>query len=80
MPHVHALAPLAVLAALVVITTIAVASLAIEAGSELTENQARVLCTAMNALAHLTVGVGSALLGQDTPLTLAVKAVLPLLR
>ncbi|MER5217556.1 hypothetical protein ABT063_45330 [Streptomyces sp. NPDC002838] len=46
--------------------------------SELTENYPRPR-TAMTALTYITGGVGSALLGQDTPLTIAVKAVIPLL-
>ncbi|GHB28934.1 hypothetical protein GCM10010306_021700 [Streptomyces umbrinus] len=70
---------LALFAALIAIAAIAVAFLAIEAGGELTEPQARVLCAVMTTLGHVATGVGAALLGQDTPLTLVVKAVIPLL-
>lgn len=78
MPHLFQ--NLALLAALAVLATVAVTSLAVDAGDELTEHQARVLCAAMKAVEHVAIAYGSALAAQDTPLTLVVKAVMPLLR
>ncbi|MFI6341029.1 hypothetical protein [Streptomyces sp. NPDC050535] len=71
---------LLVLAALVAAATSAVTLFVIEEGDELTQAQARVLTSALTAMSHVTVGVSSALLDQDTPFTLIVKAVIPLLR
>ncbi|ALV39359.1 hypothetical protein [Streptomyces sp. CdTB01] len=71
---------LAVIAALVALAAIALAALAVDAGDELTERQARVLCVTMKAVEHVAVAYGAALAAQDTPLTLLVKAVMPLLR
>ncbi|WP_331732144.1 hypothetical protein [Streptomyces sp. NBC_00989] len=77
MPHpLH----LVVLAALVALTAMAFASLAVDAGDELTEHQARVLCAALKTIEHVSIAYGTALAAQDTPLTLLVKAVISLLR
>ncbi|WP_459754400.1 hypothetical protein [Streptomyces sennicomposti] len=78
MPHLFE--HLALLAAFVVLTVIALTSLAIDAGDELTEPKARVLCAAMKIVEHVAIAYGTVLAAQDTPLTLAVKAVMPLLR
>ncbi|MFF9409829.1 hypothetical protein ACF1B0_30545 [Streptomyces anandii] len=78
MPHLFA--HLALLAALVTLAVIALTSLAVEADDELTEPQARVLCAAMKAIEHVAIAYGTVLAAQDTPLTLVVKAVMPLLR
>jgi hypothetical protein len=71
---------LALLAALVVLATIAVTSLAVDAGDELTEHQARVLCAAIETVGRVAIAYGAALTAQDTSLTLVVKALMPLLR
>ncbi|GAA5702465.1 hypothetical protein SM007_28100 [Streptomyces avermitilis] len=71
---------LALLGALVVLAAIALTSLAVDAGDELTERQARVLCAAMKAIEHVAIAYGTALAAQNTPLTLAMKAVMLLLR
>ncbi|MGW2891850.1 hypothetical protein ACWDDN_42410 [Streptomyces griseoruber] len=78
MPHLFQ--NLALLTALVVLATIALTSLAVHAGDELTEHQARVLCAAVKAIEHVAIAYGAALAAQDAPLTLVVKAVMPLLR
>lgn len=71
---------LALLGALVVLAAIALTSLAVDAGDKLTERQARVLCAAMKAIEHVAIAYGTALAAQNTPLTLAMKAVMLLLR
>ncbi|MFC9682825.1 hypothetical protein [Streptomyces sp. NPDC056948] len=76
----HAFEDLAVLAVIVTLATTTLALLAIDAGDDLTERQARVLCTAMKAIAHVAIAYGTALAAQDTPLTIVMKAVMPLLR
>ncbi|WP_189268634.1 hypothetical protein [Streptomyces fuscichromogenes] len=76
----HPFQHLALLAALVVLATIALTSLAVDAGDELTEHQARVLCAAMKAIEHVAIAYGTALAAQDTPVALIVKTVMPLLR
>ncbi|MFD3590034.1 hypothetical protein [Streptomyces sp. NPDC058683] len=68
------------LAALVVLATIALTSLAVDVGDELTEHQARVLYAAMKAIEHVAIAYGTAVAAQDTPLTLTVKTVMRLLR
>lgn len=70
MPHLQDLAPLA---ALVTLAVIALTALALDAGDELTMNQAHVLCAAIKAVEHVAIAYGTALAGQDTPLTLIVK-------
>ncbi|MFE9769460.1 hypothetical protein ACFYPC_33910 [Streptomyces sp. NPDC005808] len=75
MPHL-----LQDLAALVTLAAITLGSLAIDAGDKLTPHQARVLCAATKAVEHVAIAYGAALVAQDTPLTLVVKAVMPLLR
>jgi hypothetical protein len=75
----HLFEHLAVLAAFVVLTTIAL-KFALDADSDLTEHQARVLCTGLKAIEHVAIAYGTLLAAQDTPLTLIVKAVMPLLR
>ena len=77
MPHPFHLVVLAALAAL---TAIALASRAVDAGDELTERQARVLCAALKTIEHVAIAYGTALAAQDTPLTLLLKAVISLLR
>ncbi|MGV9248060.1 hypothetical protein [Streptomyces sp. NPDC003710] len=77
MPHLE---HLALLASFVILTAIALTSLAIDAADELTEPQARVLWAAMKAIEHVAIAYGTVLAAQDTPLTLVVKAVMPLLR
>ncbi|MFF7550776.1 hypothetical protein ACFZCU_45290 [Streptomyces canus] len=49
-------------------------------GDELTEHQARVLCAAMKTVERLAIAYRAAPEAQDTPLTLVVKALMPLLR
>ncbi|MDX2576675.1 hypothetical protein PV332_14475 [Streptomyces scabiei] len=71
---------LTLLAALVALAAIAVTAIAVGAGDELTEHQARVLCVVMKAVEHVAIAYGATLAAQDTPLTLVVKAVMPLLR
>ncbi|WP_327434601.1 hypothetical protein [Streptomyces sp. NBC_01236] len=71
---------LALLTAFVVLAAIALTSLAVDGDDELTEHQARVLCAAVKAIEHVAIAYGTALAAQDTPLTLAVKAVMALLR
>ncbi|MFE3168942.1 hypothetical protein [Streptomyces sp. NPDC059224] len=71
---------LTLLAAFVVLAAIALTWLAVDAGDELTEHQARVLCAAIKAIEHVAIAYGTALAAQDTPLALAVKAVMRLLR
>jgi hypothetical protein len=68
------------LAALVALTAMALTSRAFDAGDELTDHQARVLCVALKTIEHVAIAYGTALAAQDTPLTLFVKAVVPLLR
>ncbi|MEU7305269.1 hypothetical protein [Streptomyces sp. NPDC007206] len=66
---------------MVVLTVIALTSLAIDAGDELTQPQARVLCAALNVVEHVEIVYGTVVAAQDTPLRLVVKAVMmPLLR
>ncbi|MFE1986710.1 hypothetical protein [Streptomyces mirabilis] len=77
MPHLQ---DLALLAALVTLAVIVLTALALDAGDELTANQAHVLCIAMKAIEHVAIAYGTALAAQDTPLTLVLKAVMPLLR
>ncbi|PWI04688.1 hypothetical protein DIZ27_43815 [Streptomyces sp. NWU339] len=76
----HLFQQLLLLAALVVLAAIALTSLAIDAGDDLTEHQARVLCAALKAIEHAATAYGTAMAAQDTPLTLAMKAVMLLLR
>ncbi|WP_329266755.1 hypothetical protein [Streptomyces sp. NBC_01451] len=71
---------LALLAGIVGIAVIVLTSLAVDAGDELTEHQARVLSAALKTIEHVAIAYGTALAAQDTPLTLAVKAVMSLLR
>lgn len=78
MPHLFE--HLTVLAAFVVLATIALTSFALDAGNELTEHQARVLSTGLKTIEHVAIAYGTVLAGQDTPLTLIVKSVMPLLR
>ncbi|MCX4853733.1 hypothetical protein [Streptomyces canus] len=66
---------LALLAALVSIAVIALSSLALDAGDDLAADPARVLCTAIQAIEQVAIAYGAALPAQDTPLTLAAKAV-----
>jgi hypothetical protein len=70
---------LALLAALVSLAVIALSSFALDAGDELTADQARVLCAAIRAIEHVVISYGTALAAQDAPLTLVVKAVTLLL-
>ncbi|MPY52426.1 hypothetical protein [Streptomyces acidicola] len=70
---------LALLAALASLAVIALSSLALDAGDELTAHQVRVLCVATQAIEHIAIAYGTALAAQDTPLTLVAKAVTPLL-
>ncbi|MEU9446714.1 hypothetical protein AB0D42_39005 [Streptomyces sp. NPDC048304] len=65
---------------MVVLTVIALASLAIDAGDELTQPQARVLCAALKVVDHVAIVYGTVLAAEDTPLTLVVEAVMPLFR
>ncbi|GCB51390.1 hypothetical protein [Streptomyces sp. NL15-2K] len=69
---------LAFLAALVSLAVIAFRSLALDAGDDLTADQARVLCAAIQAIEHVAIAYG-ALAAQDAPLTLAAKAMTLLL-
>ncbi|MFG2960878.1 hypothetical protein ACGF5O_45050 [Streptomyces sp. NPDC048291] len=77
MPHPF---HLVLLAAIVVLAAIALASLAVDAGDDLTEHQARVLCATLKAIEHVAIAYGTALAAQDTPLTVIMKTVMPLLR
>ncbi|MER7694562.1 hypothetical protein [Streptomyces sp. NPDC097610] len=76
----HLFEHLALLAALVALTAIALASLTVDARDKLVEPQARVLCAAIKAVERVAIAYGAVLAAQDTPLTLVVKAVMPLLR
>jgi hypothetical protein len=76
----HPFEHLAVLAAFVILTTIALTSFALNADNDLTEHQARVLCTGLKTIEHVAIAYGTVLAAQDAPLTLVVKAVMPLLR
>ncbi|MFE7076487.1 hypothetical protein ACFU96_41010 [Streptomyces sp. NPDC057620] len=68
------------LALLQVLAAVEVAALTVDAGDEFTEPQARVLRAALKAVERVAIAYGTALAAQDTPLTLVVKAVTPLLR
>lgn len=57
----HPFEYLALFAALVVLTVIAPISLAIDAGDELSEPQARVLCAAMKVVEHVAIADGTVL-------------------
>lgn len=78
MPHLFE--HLTVLAAFVVLATTVLTSFALDADDELTEHQARVLRTGLKTIEHVAIAYGTVLAAQDTPLTLIVKSVMPLLR